>query len=45
MFFDEDEIPSGELSVDHVIPWSYMFEDDLWNLVYVKKDPIVVREI
>ena len=38
-FLDESEIPSGELSVDHVIPWSYMFEDDLWNLVYVKKGP------
>ena len=22
-------------SIDHVIPWSYMFSDDLWNLVYV----------
>tara|TARA_Y100000768_G_scaffold307845_1_gene241946 strand:- start:149 stop:1090 length:942 start_codon:yes stop_codon:yes gene_type:complete len=38
-FLDGDEIPNGELSVDHVIPWSYMFEDDLWNLVYVKKGP------
>ena len=38
-FLDESEIPNGELSVDHVIPWSYMFEDDLWNLVYVKKGP------
>jgi hypothetical protein len=24
-------------SVDHVIPWSYMYSDDLWNLVYVHK--------
>ncbi|MEH6942042.1 HNH endonuclease domain-containing protein, partial [Bacillus sp. JJ722] len=23
--------------VDHVIPWSYMFSDDLWNLVYCHK--------
>ena len=23
--------------IDHVIPWSYMYSDDLWNLVYVKK--------
>ncbi|MCF7933114.1 MAG: HNH endonuclease [Acholeplasmataceae bacterium] len=21
--------------IDHVIPWSYMYSDDLWNLVYV----------
>ena len=24
-------------SIDHVIPWSYLFEDNLWNLVYVHK--------
>ncbi len=24
-------------SIDHMIPWSYMFSDDLWNLVYVHK--------
>lgn len=24
-----------ELAIDHVIPWSYMYSDDLWNLVYV----------
>lgn len=23
------------LSIDHVIPWSYMYSDDVWNLVYV----------
>ena len=22
---------------DHIIPWSYMYSDDLWNLVYVNK--------
>lgn len=26
-----------DLSIDHVIPWSYLFSDDIWNLVYVKK--------
>lgn len=30
-------ILDGELSRDHVIPWSYLFSDDLWNLVYVHK--------
>ena len=23
-----------DVSVDHVIPWSFIFSDDLWNLVY-----------
>lgn len=27
----------GDLSIDHAIPWSFMFSDDLWNLVYVKR--------
>ena len=27
----------NELSIDHVIPWSYLFSDDIWNLVYMKK--------
>jgi hypothetical protein len=34
-FISGKKIPEGKLSVDHVIPWSYMFSDDLWNLVYV----------
>ncbi len=29
------ETNETELSIDHVIPWSYMYSDDLWNLVYV----------
>ncbi len=24
----------SELSIDHVIPWSFMYSDDLWNLDY-----------
>ena len=31
------KIKDDELSIDHVIPWSYLYSDDLWNLVYVKK--------
>ena len=31
------EIDEKELSIDHVIPWSYLYSDDLWNLVYVHK--------
>lgn len=30
-------IEDKDLSRDHVIPWSYMYSDDLWNLVYVHK--------
>ena len=26
-----------DLSIDHVIPWSYLYSDDLWNLVYVHR--------
>lgn len=36
-FICGEVIPDGELSIDHVIPWSYMYSDDLWNLVYVHK--------
>lgn len=25
----------GKPALDHVIPWSYMFSDDVWNLVFV----------
>lgn len=37
------EIPEQELSVDHVIPWSYMYSNDLWNLVYVSKSENSVK--
>ena len=30
-------ILDGDLSIDHVIPWSYIYSDDLWNLVFVSK--------
>ena len=28
---------TDDQSIDHVIPWSYLYSDDLWNLVLVKK--------
>lgn len=31
------KIDDCDLSRDHVIPWSYVYSDDLWNLVYVHK--------
>ena len=36
-FLTNAKIEEGELSVHHVIPWSYLYSDDLWNLVYSKK--------
>jgi len=36
-FFTGKEIPDASLSIDHVLPWSYLFSDDLWNLVYVDR--------
>ena len=36
--FISGEKIEDDLSIDHVLPWSYLFSDDIWNLVYVKKD-------
>lgn len=36
-FICNQPIYEHEISIDHVIPWSYMYSDDLWNLVYVHK--------
>ena len=38
-FLSGEEFASdpSDRSVDHVIPWSYFYSDDLWNLVFVKK--------
>ncbi len=36
-FFCGKEIEKTELSVDHIIPWSFMFSDDIWNLVFCHK--------
>ena len=36
-FITGEKIDDNNLSIDHVIPWSYLFSDDLWNLVYVDK--------
>ncbi|MCR5461613.1 MAG: HNH endonuclease [bacterium] len=37
-FICGEKIDDNKLSRDHVIPWSYMYSDDLWNLVYVHKE-------
>ena len=31
------ELIDEKPSIDHVIPWSYMYSDDLWNLMYTHK--------
>lgn len=36
-FYTGQRIDDENLSIDHVIPWSYLFSDDLWNLVYVDR--------
>ena len=36
-FICGQKIQDAELSIDHVIPWSFMYSDDIWNLVYVHK--------
>ncbi|WP_105614723.1 HNH endonuclease [Vallitalea okinawensis] len=36
-FICDTKIEKGLLSIDHVIPWSYLYSDDLWNLVYAHR--------
>jgi len=36
-FYTGLEIAPEEISVDHVIPWSFMYSDDIWNLVLTSK--------
>jgi hypothetical protein len=36
-FYTGDELDMDDISVDHVIPWSFMYSDDIWNLVLTSK--------
>ena len=36
-FYIGAELKIDEVSIDHVIPWSYMYSDDIWNLVVTSK--------
>ncbi len=36
-FICNKEISDDQLSIDHFIPWSFMYSDDIWNLVYTHK--------
>jgi 5-methylcytosine-specific restriction endonuclease McrA len=49
-FICEKEIENETPSIDHVIPWSYMYSNDIWNLVNThrscnsSKSNILVKE-
>lgn len=36
-FYTGEILEENNISVDHVIPWSFMYSDDLWNLVLTSK--------
>jgi 5-methylcytosine-specific restriction endonuclease McrA len=36
-FFCGQPVEDKDLAIDHVVPWSYLCSDDIWNLVYAHK--------
>jgi len=36
-FYSGEPLLDNDISVDHVIPWSFMYSDDIWNLVLTSK--------
>ena len=36
-FYTGEILEENDISVDHVIPWSFMYSDDIWNLVITSK--------
>lgn len=36
-FYTGKALEDNDISVDHVIPWSFMYSDDIWNLVLTTK--------
>lgn len=36
-FYTGSSLKENEISLDHVIPWSFMYSDDIWNLVITSK--------
>lgn len=36
-FYSGDILLKEEISIDHVIPWSFLYSDDIWNLVITSK--------
>lgn len=37
-FYCGDRLERGHIHVDHLIPWSYLFDDNAWNLVLACQD-------
>ncbi|WP_008827440.1 HNH endonuclease domain-containing protein [Haloplasma contractile] len=36
-FYTGEVISMDDISIDHVIPWSFIYSDDIWNLVVTTK--------
>jgi len=36
-FYTDQVLDPNDISIDHVIPWSFMYSDDIWNLVITSK--------
>ena len=36
-FYTGEELNDDDISIDHVIPWSFMYSDDIWNLVIISR--------
>ena len=36
-FYTGEVIEPDDISIDHVLPWSFMYSDDIWNLVITSK--------
>ena len=36
-FYSGEKLDKNDITVDHVIPWSFMYSDDIWNLVLTSK--------
>lgn len=36
-FYTGNILEENDISIDHVIPWSFMYSDDIWNLVITSK--------
>ena len=36
-FYTGDILAPNDVTIDHVIPWSFMYSDDIWNMVFTSK--------
>ncbi|MEF9961166.1 MAG: HNH endonuclease domain-containing protein [Erysipelotrichaceae bacterium] len=36
-FYTGELLEKNDISIDHVIPWSFMYSDDIWNLVITSR--------